>query len=47
MQTAIVIGLVAICAILLTRTMLRKAGIGLAKPDCGCGHCADKGKEGL
>ncbi len=47
METAIVVGLVALCVILLARTMFRKAGIGLAKPDCGCGRCEEKRKENL
>jgi len=45
METGIVVGLVAVCAALIGRTMLRKAGVGLPKPDCGCGRCDDKRKE--
>lgn len=41
METAIVIALFAISALLIGRAMYRKAGFG----DCGCGHCDDKRKR--
>lgn len=45
MQTAVLIVVVAICAIFIVRHMLRSLGIGTGsgKPDCGCGHCSEKG----
>lgn len=45
-QTLIVGVVVVASALLVGRKMLAKAGIGRpnGKPDCGCGHCADKEK---
>lgn len=47
MEVAVVVGVIAISAILLIWRLARKAGIGLDRPDCGCGHCAEKRKESI
>ena len=44
MEIAVIIVLVAVCAVLLGWRLFGKAGIGKphGKPDCGCGSCATK-----
>lgn len=41
-QLLFVIALVAGCLFYLVPKLIAKAGIGRDKPDCGCGHCAEK-----
>lgn len=47
MDTAVVVGVLAVCGALVTRHMARSLGVGLpgGKPDCGCGSCGEKRKE--
>lgn len=44
MQIIIVSAVAFVAAALLTRKLLAKTGFGRpgGKPDCGCGHCAEK-----
>jgi hypothetical protein len=47
-EIAVVIAVMGISVLLLGRLMLGKFGIGRheGKPDCGCGDCKTKGKQG-
>jgi hypothetical protein len=41
-QILIVVAAVAGSLLYLIPKIVGKAGIGRAKPDCGCGHCIDR-----
>lgn len=45
MEIVVVAVIVTIAFVLLVRQWAGKAGLGLERPDCGCGTCATKRKE--